>query len=273
MTVIPADQFPGAEHQPLAYPGLRPDFSYVYYQGKVREIRTRGETHGHLWVEDTTGLVTLDTFLTARGNAPMGERHAVLAVGSNGCPGRLAEKYRDRPEVALPVLVGTIPYTAVVYSRRLVSYGALPATYIHQPGAVSWLSVTMLTEEQLVHMDETEQVGEIYQRIAVPGHFSVDGGPLIGDLTAYLDRDILSHQGKPVRLKMFARKGPDWPLMDEPEVLTLVLDQAGLLLGETIEARHRQLLIDQMLRRRLIDFLNAQMGRLAVDERGQLVNT
>lgn len=272
MVVLPADQFPGAENQPLAYPGLRPDFSYVYYQGTVYEITPRGDTYADLWVEDPIGRATLDAFLTARGNAPMNERHAVLAVGSNGCPGRLAEKYADHPDVALPVFVGTLTDTAVVYSRRLVSYGALPATYLHQPGAVSWLSVTMLTDEQLARMDETERVGEFYQRIPVPGPFHVDGGPKIGYLTAYLDREILTYERKPVRLQLFAREGPDWPLMDEPEVLSLVLDQAGLLLGEPIQTRHERLLANQELRLRLTQFLETRMNELTVDKQGKLVD-
>lgn len=272
MAVISADQFPGAEHQPLDYPGLRPDFSYVYYQGKVYEITPRGDTYADLWLDDSTGQVPLDAFLASRGNATVGERHAVLAVGSNGCPGRLAEKYSQEPEVAVPVFVGTLTDTVVVYSHQLVAYGALPATYLYQPGAVSWLSVTMLTGEQLARMDETEKVGEFYLRIAVPGQFNVDGGPRIGGITAYLDRKIMAYSGRPVRLKMFAREGPDWPIMDEREVLSLVFDEAGLLLGESIEARHRQLLRDEALRHHLREFLDTRMNALMVDERGQLVN-
>ncbi len=272
MTVLSADQFPGAEHQPLTYPGLRPDFSYVYYQGKAYEIIPRGDTYTDLWLDDSPSPVTLDAFLAGRGNATMSHRHAVLAVGSNGCPGRLAEKYGHQPEVALPVFVGTLADTAVVYSCQLAPYVVLPATYLYQPGAVSWLSVTMLTDEQLTRMDETERVREFYLRIPVPGSFHVDDGPKISKLTAYLDRKILTYQGKPVRLKMFARKGPDWPVMDEPEVLSLVFDQAGLLLAESIETRHHQLLTDESLRLQLIKFLETRMSAQTVDEQGQLVD-
>lgn len=272
MTVLSADQFPGAERQPLAYPGLRPDFSHVYYQGKVYEITPRGDTYADLWVDDSTSQVTLDAFLTARGNATMGQRHAVLALGSNGCPGRLAEKYRHQPEVALPVLVGTLADTAVVYSCQLARYGALPATYLYQPGAVSWLSVTMLTDEQLARMDQTESDGQFYRRIEVPGHLHVDDGPKIGDLTAYFNPKILTCQGKPVSLKMFVREGPNWPSMDEREVLSLVFDQAGLLPGQPIETRHRQLLTDEALRLQLIEFVATRMCALRVDKKGQLVN-
>lgn len=268
---LSADQFPGAEHQPLTYPGRRPPFSYVYYQGMIYGISPRGDTDADLWLDDSNSQITLDDFLTDRGNAAIAQRHAVLAVGSNGCPGRLAEKYAHQPEVAIPVFVGTLVNTVVVYSRRFASYGALPATYLYQPGASSWLSVTMLTDEQLARMDETEAVGEFHLRIAVPGYFRVKDGPMLRDLTAYLDRKILTYRGKPIRLKIFAQGGPDWPEMDEPEVLSLVFDQAGILRGETVEHRHRQLRTDGALRAQLTEFLDTRMSALVVDKNAQLV--
>jgi hypothetical protein len=272
MSVLPADRFPGAEHDPLAYPGQRPDFSYVYYRGQVHEITPHGDATDDLRVDDQPGEIPLNAFLEACGNAVLENRHAVLAVGSNGCPGRLAEKYGTDSEVAVPVFVGKLADTAVVYSRHLVRYGALPATYLHQPGAVSWISVTMLTDDELRRMDQTEQVGQMYLRVPVPGEFHIDGGPRLANLTAYLDRDIVTYQGKPVLLKMFSREAPDWPVMDEREILSLVFDEADLLKGEPIEARHRELLDDPTLRMLLIEVLDNKMGDLAVSPQGRLVN-
>jgi hypothetical protein len=272
MTVLSAARFPGAEKEPLGYPGSRPNFSYVYHQQKVYKLLPRGDTYADLWVDGPTGQTSLDDFLIAHGNAPLEERQAVLAVGSNGCPGRLAEKYGHQPDVALPVFVGTLADTAVVYSRQLAPYGALPATYLSQRGSVSWLSVNMLTKEQVAHMDGTEGIGWFYERIPVPGHFRVEGGPKIGNLSAYLDRKILAYQGKPVLLRIFARESPDWPTMDESEVLSLVFDQAGLLLGESVEMRHQQILKDESLRLQLTEFVDAHMSELTVDRRGGLAD-
>lgn len=270
MAILSADQFPGAERQPLAYPGVRPEFSYIYYRGQVYQMTPRGATDSEVWVDTPTGQVTLEAFLAARENAPMCHRHAVLAVGSNGCPGRLAEKYAGDPKVAVPVFVGTLNNTAVVYSSRLVPYGALPATYLHVLGAVSWLSVTMLSDEQLERMDQTEGVGQIYQRIEVAGELHVKDGPRIGDLTAYLDRNILTYMNQPVLVKMFARKGPKWPTMDQQEVMSMVLDQAGLFPGEPMKSRHRQLLRDDKATVRLSKFLAIRMSGLMVDKHGRL---
>ncbi len=270
MPVRSAEEFPGAEHDPLAYPGARPDYSYVYYQNQVYKIRSSESTSEDLWVETESGEEKLDDFLLARSNAPMSKRHAVLAVGSNGCPGRLSEKYPPNSGVALPVLVGSLKDAAVVYSRQLVSYGALPATYLYQKDVVSRLSVTMRTDEQLARMDETERIGEVYDRIPVEGQFSVHGGPKVTGLTAYLDPNILSFNGKPVQLKLFTQKALDWPAMDEREVLALVLDQAGILPGKHIEERHKRLLADEKLRVNVVKFLSTRMSALTVDKRGQL---
>lgn len=271
MTVLSANQFPGAEHRPLEYPGRRPNFSFVYYQGKAYEITAQGGAYEELFMVSSSGHVPVDSFLANLGNAPLHRRHAVLAVGSNGCPGRLAEKYRNQPETAIPVLVGTVTDTAVIYSRRLVGYGALPATYLRQTGAVSWLSITLLTDEQMALMDRTEKVGDNYQRITVPGDFLVEGGLKVSRLTAYLDRRILSYRDSPVYLKMFARLGPEWPVMDEREVLTVLFDEAGILQGESIEARHKRLLQDPALRQHLAQFLDSRMSGLEVSAEGRLI--
>ena len=270
MKALAADRFPGAEQQPLDYPGARPDFSFVYYKNAVYRIVPHGGTLADLRVDDAGESTPLNDFLAACGNAPLDARHAVLAVGSNGCPGRLAEKYAHQPEAALPVLVGTLADTAVVYSRQWVAYGALPATYLHQPGAASHLSLTLLTPEALRRMDETEGVGHLYRRIPVPGAFKMDAGPAIEKLSAYLDPRILSYQGKPVRLKRFAREGPDWPALDERAVLALVLDAAEVLPGLPIEDRHRRLFNDGRLLKKLSAYLDTHMSALKVDARGRL---
>ncbi len=268
MRILPAGEFPGAEQAPLEYPGRRPSYSYVYYRGRVYPLSPKDDELSELWVEDEAGPVRLDDFLYRRGSPPLSGRSAVLAVGSNGCPGRLAEKYKERPETALPVFVGAMSDTAVVYSRVVIGYGALAATYLAQPGAKSWLSVTMLTDEELARMDETEAH---YERIPLPGFFQMDGGPRIGSLTAYLDPRILTYKGAPILLKMFARGGVEWPAMDERHVLSLVLDEAGLFRGEAIEERHRRLRGGKEIREALQEFLERRMGALSADERGRLI--
>ena len=183
------------------------------------EVKAQGAKVDHIWVDSEKGPETLNAFLQSRGNSPLEERHAVLAVGSNGCPGRLAEKYGVKSDVCIPVFVGTLSDTAIVFTRSLVGYGALPATYLYQPGMSSSLSVTLLTDEQKNQMDKTENVGTTYQHISVPGRFQLDQGFIFDKLTAYMDPRILTYRQKPVLLKMFARGKSQWPTMDEREVV------------------------------------------------------
>lgn len=257
MNVRSANDFPGAERKPLDYPGVRPEYSFIYYQSNIYKI-----PHSKI-----------DDFLVTRDNAPLSERKAVLAVGSNGCPGRLAEKYANHPEVAIPVFVGSMVNTAVIYSRQFTLYGALPATYMYQPGAISNLSVVMLTEEQLTLMNKTEKVGEVYSLEDVPGYFRVNKGPMMGDLKAYLDRKILTYRGNPIRLEKFVGKDNlDWPTMNESDLLSLVFNQAGKLKNKTIEERHQQLLVDGTLKAQLDKYINTRMSGMDLDKLGQSID-
>ena len=273
ISVLPAKHFPGAQHQPLEYPGLRPSYSYVYYQNHVYEIVFNGISLNDCSVTTHSGRVPLDVFLGKRGNALLAERHAVLAVGSNGCPGRLAEKFVDVPKAAIPVFVGKICDVAAVYSRRIASYGAFPATVIRQSGIVSSLSVPLLTQEQLALMDKSENVGKKYERISISSDFVAENGATLEKVTAYFDSNILSYHGRPIYLKTFASDQGQGVAMDEREVLSLVFDQAGLMRGESIEWRHQQLLENDWLPQELTQFVESNMADLQCQADGAVLNS
>jgi hypothetical protein len=242
-----AADYPGAEHDPLAYPGRRPPWSYVYADREIARLRPRGE---ELRLDDGTAL---EEFLRERGAAPLAERTPVLAVGSNGCPGRLAEKFGDGH--VIPVLVGTVVGTAVVYGRRFAKYGALAATWHPTPCSWATVSLNWLDPVQVELMDASELLGEVYERRPVPAPFRVDGGPSIGGVTAYEDPRVLYLDGEPVRLAEFPQGGTEWPILDEREVLAEVLDRVGVLPDEPIEIRHRALVAEPELRAEVEAFL------------------
>ena len=252
----------------MEYPGPRPNYSFVYYRQRVYKVLPKGESLEGLFVAKPSGHVSLDQFLLDCGDASLAERHVVLAIGSNGCPGRLAEKFGKQRGVAIPVLCGTIKDVGVVYSRQLTSYGALPATFIRKQGALSHLSVTLLSSEQLNLMDVSEQVGRKYERIPIDSDFLVDNNSNLKSVTAYLDRKILSYGGHPIFLKMFKNEGPGHMAMNEREVLSLVFDQAKVMLGHNIEERHQQLISDRLIRQQLTQYLESHMADLQVNERG-----
>ena len=268
MAVLRARDFPGAYEDPLAYPGERPVFSYVYRDGLVHEVSPVGPRLEDLFVDTGPVEIPIADFLAERRNPPLEDRVPVLAIGSNGCPGRLAEKLEDDlPDASVPVLAGTLEDTAVVYLRWLAPYAALPATLLQVPGAVSHVSLTLLSRGPLLAtLDGSEPA---YRRVEVDRPFRIEGGAVIEGCTAYVNPEVLVHEGKPILLKMFAESGLDWPVMDDAGVLRLVLDEAGILPGEPIEMRQARVRSDPALRARLSAHLERKSGGVAVDEEGR----
>jgi len=111
----------------LAYPFAPPDDSYVIEGREPRPVRD-GD------VRD--------------------DRHPVLAYGSNSSTRALLRKYAG--DLHLPVLKGELEGFEVVYSSHLSAYGSVPVTLHPASGARIETFVTLVTDEQLVRLAETE---------------------------------------------------------------------------------------------------------------------
>ena len=112
----------------LAYPFAPPDESYVLDGRAPRPVRP----------DDV---------------APH-ERHAVLAYGSNASTRALLRKFAG--DLHLPVLAGTLEGFDIVYSSHLSAYGSLPVTLHPRPGHELHTFVTLVDDDQLVRLAETE---------------------------------------------------------------------------------------------------------------------
>ena len=111
----------------LAYPYPPPDGSYVLDGREPRPVRD-GDVRG--------------------------DRHVVLAYGSNASTRALLRKFPG--DLHLPVLQGTLDGFDVVYASHLSAYGALPVTLHQAPGARVETFVTLVDDEQLVTLARTE---------------------------------------------------------------------------------------------------------------------
>jgi hypothetical protein len=105
---LPLARFPFTA---ATYPGRRPRFSFLFTREGIYRLKLRN----------------LDAFLTERNLPPVAERYAVVADGSNACPGQLiSKKLRD-----VPVIFGHLVGAEAVYARRTPSSrnsSAKPAT-------------------------------------------------------------------------------------------------------------------------------------------------
>ena len=91
---------------------------------------------------------------------PLGDRVAVLGVGSNRAPEQLRRKFGD--QAVVPVTTARLRDHDVVYSAHMASYGSIPATLIASPGTTVTVALNWLTTAQLRRMHETEAIGVNY---------------------------------------------------------------------------------------------------------------
>jgi hypothetical protein len=201
----PVDGHPEAiVERALSYPFEPPRHSYVLV-GR----------HALPLVED--GVVLLDDRPTplADACARLGvedsgdDRHCVLAYGSNGSPRALLRKFARTDEEArrlvLPVLAGELDGFDVVYSSHLSAYGSVPATIHPAPGVTVQSFVTLLTDDQVVRLMETEfnYAVRLLEDVSFRGRHTERG-----ELIAFVSRHgALGIDGAPVPLAAIRREG------------------------------------------------------------------
>ena len=156
-------------------------------------------------------------------------RRPILAVGSNAAPEQLHRKFAtfpgDRTVVAVAVEVRDHD---VVYAARVTAYGAVPATLVRCPATTVAVWALLLTPGQVVHLDDTESLGQGYEvaaveasAVATPGGAPLDDvvatGGAVGCYVARLGPMVAG--GTPVALAAIRATGRAWPAMTEAEVL------------------------------------------------------
>lgn len=223
----PVSAFCTPSTQPKLYPGTRPVWSFCFLGEQILPIAYR---ENELMVMITRGRwESLNEFVVDKTGCDLTSRFAVLAVGSNACPARLADsnKYGGQSSLAIPALRGWINDVVSVYVPRLASYGSVPATVMAMPGASTELWVTLLTESELRLMDESEGRGVRYDLVEMPtAEFGVEGGLSIASISAYYEplglRDVRT--GKPILLSCFEATGADLPSLSQEAVQNYIDD-------------------------------------------------
>lgn len=188
-------------YRATAYPYAIPETSYVLVDGRHEALRAAR-------LPDLAG------------------RRPVLACGSNQAPAQLAYKYRDGNWGPIPVIRAWLRDFDAVYSSHFSSYGAIPATLQHAPGARLSLFITWLTPDQEARMHETEMGNENYVFGRLDGiDLAMDGGGVFDHAFVYLSRrGALILDGAPVALAAIPAEGRIWPEMDQQAVQTRARD-------------------------------------------------
>jgi len=186
---IPVSKYP---FSPSTYPGMRPRFSFFFTPKGIYRVKLR----------------TLNRFLADRKLPPTTERFAVVAYGSNACPGQLLRKYRKHRLTNVPVLFGRVLGAEAVYAhRQTIKDRYIPATLARETGSrSSW--VTLLAADQFEAMDASEGRPGSYELAKLSGVQFFVGRKEVFPLYAYLNirGGVMTFDGKAVNLRFVGQK-------------------------------------------------------------------
>ncbi|MGW7077681.1 hypothetical protein [Streptomyces sp. NPDC054866] len=179
--------------QPLAYPG-RPVLSPSLLTGdELLPLGVRPLPLGQWHVAGRT----LDEALAGRGQAPVGRRWPVIAVGSNASPAQVAYKLVRRGiAAAVPMVPVRVRGIAVGCSAHIGRAGYVAAAPYFDPVIETSLVVSWLDQDQLRAVDGTELPN--YRRGLLPGDFAMtmpSGERLDGAFLYVSARGVLAAPG------------------------------------------------------------------------------
>jgi hypothetical protein len=177
----------------------------VLDDGRVRSVRA----WAHRRRIDTEGL---------------GSSELLLAYGSNASIAGLSRKLADSLHVAVvPLARAILADFEVVYSAHLASYGAIPATLQHSPGARTTVCVLVTTPAQRRLLRRTEPNYHLAELDAV--QLRLELGPTLSRVAAVISRHgALTIDGVEVGVAAVDTTNRRFPARTQAEVLEAVRD-------------------------------------------------
>ncbi|MEY9932031.1 hypothetical protein ABH926_006680 [Catenulispora sp. GP43] len=153
---------------PLSYPGRLVDEPELLCGAGLLPMVPSREPMGRWRVNDgASDAQTLDEALVALDLPPAGERHPVIAVGSNGAPGQLHHKLS---RLGLPAVVPMTPLRVsglgVGVSAHVGLNGYVANSPFLDPECTADVVLTLLDSDQLRAVDDTELPR--YRRVLLP---------------------------------------------------------------------------------------------------------
>jgi len=202
-----AGPFTDERYPARPYPGARPGFSHAHIDAKLAPLRPDPDAATWRLVDTDEDI---DTWLAARGRAPLAERVPVLAYGSNACPAKMTW-LRDHLGLSGPVVSLLVTCTGLAavwaYGRRAHD-GQRPATLMAMPGAVERHALWLADPDQVRALDVCEGRGERYHLVRLNhGRVRTEDGTVWDRPMAYTGaaeiRRPLLVDGAPVRCAEF----------------------------------------------------------------------
>lgn len=205
MEVDTASFGPAPRDEPKSYPGVRPDFSYLFTGTHIVPFR---------FDDLSAGLANF--------GIDADEVFAVIGYGSNASPAQLASKFGDG-KCVMPVIRGSIGGFDAVYARGLAAYGYVPATLAESPGTSVEAWANVLTQKQMDVMDCSEERDSYYRMVELPTEFSMENGQKIDTVYAYVHVDgPLIVEEEPIALAEISASGRTFEAVNQVDAMDFV---------------------------------------------------
>ncbi len=247
MPGVPVPALPDFYRDPLSYPGSPADTSMLLLSACEHTLTPGPQGLAEAQVACCDGCAdpadpreaSLGSHFVTRAVASVDDRHPVVAVGSNACPGVMRGKMRRAGlEPAIPLVKARVENLRAGHSAHVSRPGFVAAAPCHVAGEESDVVVGWLDEDQLACLDATEPN---YDRRLLSGDdypLRLDGDEELQAFYVYVSKwGVLAEEGEPVALspqrdlfdRLSAMGLPPWA--DEPP------EQASRLLAGSAELR------------------------------------
>jgi hypothetical protein len=212
----PVEDFPAPRLDPLCYPSVRPEYSFMTSEGKVWPLGVRETANQPQFIVPTAeGNVELNEILQFYDVSTMENRFPIVGFGSNACPGQLSEKFselqnkwQDITEPGdhhiVPTLRATMSDVAAAYSSRLGIHGYVFAELVAAEGVESEVFVNFLSQGQLCRMIRSEGAYELCNL----GEVAISGLSKTIPAYGFAGKNEVLHDtfGQPILMKDISQK-------------------------------------------------------------------
>ncbi len=148
------------EREPGMYPYPRPKTSYLLAEtegGIVLALHPAGPGPAGILESELDSGKKINKVLYELKASPLEKRIPVVGYGSNANPTVLTRKFRRRGlPINMPVFKGSARGFDIVYSAYVSKAFSIPAQAVHSEGTEPEVWLTLLDEEQLIAMHDTE---------------------------------------------------------------------------------------------------------------------
>ncbi|NIR47718.1 hypothetical protein GWO43_04600 [candidate division KSB1 bacterium] len=233
------DTYIAPREKPLDYPGRRPKRSFLLAKGAVYPLilkkRNTSDVSRDLNIQvmlNSNGKIAdLNNYLENLGVPNVRKRYAIIGYGSNPVPGQLISKLGR--ETVVPVLLGKLRNAEIVYNLISNMGYAFAEVIINQIGIKAPIGVTLLDDNQLQTMMDTEQnynLAHSPSEVELESGYIIEGGIKSPSYIFAGKRKIWvpENYGHPIPVRELESEGRLHKGLSQEEVLALAIAEFNL---------------------------------------------